>query len=250
MSKRHSSIGIKQAVRLEWMEKTVNLLLSGLDAASIRQELHEYLTDRKGDGSRGERSAKARTFAVTNLMKIWVSPDSELVALRDDALLCIRHEPSAALAVHWAMISAAYPFWFNVARQTGRLLNLQNQMTQAQVVHRLKEQYGDRQTVSRYAQFVVRSFVAWGVLKDAATTGCYEKTRPLMIADRNLVLLLLESVLQAMPEGKATLPVLLNAPAFFPFQLPVITGDFVGQNAARIQVVRYGLDEEMLELKG
>ena len=31
MGKRHEAIGIKQAIRLEWMQKATNLLLSGLD---------------------------------------------------------------------------------------------------------------------------------------------------------------------------------------------------------------------------
>ncbi|MEZ4677310.1 MAG: hypothetical protein R2932_24140 [Caldilineaceae bacterium] len=249
MGKRHNSIGIKQTVRLEWMQKTVNLLLAGLDEVTVRQELHEYLHERKGSGIRGDRSSEARSFAVTNLMRIWVTPDPELVPLRDAALASIRTDPAVSMAAYWAMISAAYPFWFNVARQTGRLLNLQNQVTHAQIVHRLKEQYGDRQTVSRNTQFVIRSFIAWDVLKDSPATGCYEKTKPLIISDRNLTLQLLESALQAMPEGKATLSMLLNAPAFFPFQLPAITGDFIGQNAERVQVARYGLDEEMLKLR-
>ena len=151
MGKRHESIGIKQVIRFDWMQKTVNLLLAGLDATKIRQELHEFLADKKGNGSKGERSDQTRTFAVNNLMKIWVSPDSELILLRDASLSSLRENSLMPLAVHWGMISAVYPFWFNVARQTGRLLALQEQVTQMQIIGRMKEQYGDRQTVSRYA---------------------------------------------------------------------------------------------------
>ena len=153
MGKRHEAIGIKQAIRFEWMQKAANLLLAGLDAKTIRQELHEFLADRKGNGSEGERSDQTRTFVVNNLMKIWVSPDPELIPFRDASLAFLRENPSMALAVHWGMISAVYPFWFNVARQTGRLLALQDQVTQTQIINRLKEQYGDRQTVSRYSRF-------------------------------------------------------------------------------------------------
>ena len=53
MGKRHEAIGIKQAIRFEWMQKAANLLLAGLDAKTIRQELHEFLADRKGNGSEG-----------------------------------------------------------------------------------------------------------------------------------------------------------------------------------------------------
>ena len=248
--KRHEAIGIKQTIRFEWMQKTVSLLLAGLDAKTIRQELHEYLSERKGNGSEGVRSEQTRAFVVSNLMKIWVFPDPELIPFRDASLAFLRENPSMALAVHWGMVSAVYPFWFNVARQIGRLLALQDQLTQTQIIGRLKEQYGDRQTVSRYAKFVIRSLVAWNALKDSQTKGCYEKADPVSIVEPNLAILMFESALLATPEAKGALGLLLHNPAFFPFHLPVLTGDFVSQRSERIEVVRYGLDDELLKLNG
>ncbi len=249
MGKRHEALGIKQAIRFEWMQKAANLLLAGLDTKTIRQELHEFLANRKGNGSEGERSDQTRTFVVNNLMKIWISPDPELTSFQDASLAFLRENPSMALAVHWGMISAVYPFWFNVARQTGRLLALQDQVTQTQIINRLKEQYGDRQTVGRYAQYVIRSFVAWGALKDSEAKGCYEKAAPVSITDADLAILMFESALLATPEANGALGLLLNNPAFFPFQLPVMTGNFVSQRSDRIDAVRYGLDDELLKLK-
>ncbi len=249
MGKRHESVGIKQVIRFEWMQKAANLLLAGLDARAIRQELHEFLLDRKGDGSEGNRGETSRKQVVTMLMRIWVSPDPELVPFRDGALAFLQEHPSMSLPVHWGMVSAAYPFWFNVARQTGRLLALQDQVAQCQIFNRLKEQYGDRETVSRYARYAVRSFVYWGVLRDSETKGCYEKAAPAGIDDSDLAILMLESTLHATPEAKGALSLLLNTPAFFPFQLPAMTGDFVSQRSDRIDVVRYGLDDELLKLR-
>lgn len=250
MSKRHEAIGIKQAIRFEWMQKAANLLLAGLDARTIRQELHEFLAERKGSGSDGDRGETSRTQVVNMLMKVWIAPESGLQAFRDALLAYLHANPSMSLPVHWVMISAAYPFWFNVARQTGRLLSLQNQVTQAQVFSRLKEQYGDRETVARYARYTIRSFVAWGLLEDTDAKGCYEKAAPVSIADANLAILMFESALLATPEANGALGLLLNNPAFFPFRVPVMTGDFVSQRSDRIAVVRYGLDDELLKLKG
>jgi len=249
MGKRHEAIGIKQAIRFEWMQKAANLLLAGLEAKTIRQELHEFLADRKGNGSEGERSDQTRTFVVNNLMKIWVSPDPELIPFRDASLAFLRENPSMALAVHWGMISAVYPFWFNVARQTGRLLALQDQVTQTQIINRLKEQYGDRQTIFRYGRYVLRSFVAWGALRDSEAKGCYEKATPLNIVDLDLAIVMIESALLANSEAKGALGLLLNNPAFFPFNLPVVSGGFVSQRSKRINVARYGFEDEMLTLR-
>jgi hypothetical protein len=245
---RHESIGIKQVIRYEWMQKTANLLLTGLDAQTIRHELHELLTDQKGSGSEGERSDQTRAFAVNNLMKMWVSPNPELLIFRDAALAYLRKHQSMGLAVHWAMVSAAYPFWFNVAKQVGRLLNLQDRITQPQIFNRLKEQYGDREIVARNARYVVRSFVAWGVLRDSCTKGCYEKVIPTTISDQDLTILMFRAALHTTPDGKDTLRHLLSNPSFFPFHLPVVNSGFITQYSGQIEVIRLGIDEEILRL--
>lgn len=250
MAKRHDAIGIKQAIRYEWIQKTANLLLAGLDANAIRQELHEYLADRMGSGERKERSVEARSFAVGILINTWVNCVDEIKLLRNNLLTYVPQGSVHELAAHWAMISAAYPFWFNVAKQTGRILALQEQVTMKQISSRTIEQYGDRQTVSRNVQFVVRSFSSWGVLEESESKGCYEKSSPAAISDKKLAVLMYESALHATHEPKSALGLLLNNPAFFPFKLPVMTGDQVLQHSNRIDVARYGLDDELLKLRG
>lgn len=130
------------------------------------------------------------------------------------------------------------------------MLNLQDQVTQQQITNRLKEQYGDRQTVSRYARCVIRSFVAWGVLKDSVTKGCYEKTAMVAISDNDLAILMFEAALHTTHEGQGTMRLLFNNPAFFPFLLPVMTGDFVSQTSDRMRVGHHGFDDELLMLDG
>ena len=186
MSKRHEKLGLKQTIRYEWMQKATNLMLSGLDEKTIRQELHQFLSDRKGNGSEGVRSENTRIFVVNNLMNIWVAPEPELIPFRDASLTVLREGHSSALAVHWGMISAAYPFWLKVASQVGRLLALQDQITRPQIFARVKEQYGDRESVARAVRFAVRSFVAWDFLADAGSKGCYQGMSQMDITDENV----------------------------------------------------------------
>lgn len=246
---RHNSIGIKQPIIYPCMAKVANLLLAGLDPRGIRHELHRALAQRINSDSGEERSVQTRTFAVNNLMNIWVTPDASLTPFRDAALDLLRHDASQALPIHWAMVCSAYPFWFNVARQTGRLLALQGQITQAQVVNRLIEQYGERSTISRYARYVLRSFVSWGVLSDTDVQGHYEANNKLPIDDPAISALLLEASLYAEPEGKSTIDVLLKSPGHFPFSLQSLNGIILSRLSPRIIVERYGLDDEILKLK-
>jgi len=199
-TKTPAEIGIKQVLRYRWMQAAGRMAAAGMNESAMRAALHETLlaedsvernpritaspAPRRGAGdavirgllhSDGDaprvRSAQTRTFTVNNLVRIW-GPSAE--PLRTDALVVLGETPTMASAAHWALISAAYPFWAETALQVGRLLTLQGTATQPQIVQRLRERYGDRTTVRRYAQYVIRAMVDWGVLRDAARRGMYE----------------------------------------------------------------------------
>ena len=248
MGNRHDKVGIQRELHLEWFEKAAAVYAAGYAKVAARQEFYSYLENATGFDS--PPSLQSKTYIANVLVKTWVAPEKELMSLREEAHHLLNRNPCCRIAIHWSLLCAAYPFWFNVATCVGRLLNLQNQVTQYQVVLRMKEIYGDRQTVSRRARYVIRSFVTWGVLKDTEVKGCYEGVEPESIHGTNLAILMLEGALHAIPESKSALGPLLNNPAFFPFKLPVMSGNIVSLNNDRIDVVRYGLDDELLILSG
>ncbi len=246
MSKRYDRLGIKQTIQKHWMDYVVKMMLAGLSKKEIRAELDEFLAREKPYTG---NTPKTHSF-IKSMLSSWYSPDKDLIDFRDHSFELIRHEPPQNwIPYHWAVISASYPFWFNVAMQVGRLLNLQDKITKQQISIRLREIYGDRESVWHYAQYVIRSFIAWGVLADSKVKGCYEQSKIMGINDQNLAILLYESALHANSEGKATLELLKNNPAFFPFQLPVLTGDFISQHSNAIDVVHCGLSDELLKLR-
>ena len=246
MSKRHDKIGIKQGLRKEWLDKTINLKLSGLSDKEIRDELMAYMSDKLDNGSIGIRGKQTTKIAVSMMSKIWIKPDDELLSFRD-ALLKIAVVDNY-LQCHWAMLSAVYPFWYKVAQQAGRLLNLQEQTSKAQIIQRIKEEYGDRSSVIRSAQRVIQGFLAFGVIEESEHKNYYSSANPIN-CNYEMTILLYEAALHVDKEGKAALGLLKNNPAFFPFQLPVLTGDFISQHSNTIDVVRYGLDDELLKLR-
>jgi hypothetical protein len=246
MSNRHNKIGIQRELYLQWFDHAALVYSSGYTKTAARQELYSYLDNAVGFIT--SPSNQTKTYIANVLIKTWIAPDKELVPLRDMAHTLLNSNSCSRSAVHWALLCAAYPFWYNVASRVGRLLNLQDQVTQSQIVLRLKETYGDRQTVSRRARYVIRSLVNWNVLRDSKEKGCYEKVLPVVITDLDLSVFMLEAALYASPEDKQALSLLLNNPAFFPFQLPVIVGDYVSQHTERVEVDRYGLDDEYLRL--
>ena len=183
---RHDKIGIKQTIQRHWMDRVLRMLLAGLSETEIRNDLIEYLATQKQSGGIGERGDKTYRIAI-GMLGSWFSPLKELSEFRDESLEMARILPEKMiLPLHWAVISASYPFWFKVAEQVGRLLNLQDQVTQLQIFGRLKELYGDRETVARNARYTVRSFVAWQVLKDSLTKGSYKPGQVFTVANQKL----------------------------------------------------------------
>jgi len=246
MSNRHEKIGIKQGLRIEWLDKALNLKLAGLKNQEIKDSLKEYMANRLDNGKIGQRGKTTTEIAVSMLFKTWINPDKELKRLQKKALSIAKN--NNYLPCHWAMLCAEYPFWYRVAIQTGRLLNLQKQVSKKQIIQRIREIYGDRSSVIRSAQRVIQGFLGVGVLEESKIKNFYS-TKTLIKSDYDITILLFEAVLHAEPDNKLVLGSLTNNPAFFPFQLPVLKGDYISQQSDCIEVIHYGLDDELLRLK-
>ena len=248
MNERAGQVGISQRLRVEWLEATANLVLTGNGGAAIRDALNEMLAEKLSLNSRAVRGNRQKT--ITILMKIWCNVPPGLDPLRDDGLAML---PALAAdhrhAVHWGMTLAAYPFWGAVATHAGRLLGLQSTAAAAQVQRRVREGYGERQTVSRAAARVLRSFIDWGALADTDAKGVYARGEQRQIEDAKVVAWLTEALLHGQPSGAVTLTRLLRHPSLFPYRLPHLAASRLAAHSPRLEALRQGLDEEVLMLR-
>ncbi|MBU0465556.1 MAG: hypothetical protein KKE12_18505, partial [Proteobacteria bacterium] len=69
-----------------------------------------------------------------------------------------------------------------------------------------------------------------------------------IIKNSDIAILLFESALNATPDGKGALGFLTKSPGLFPFQVPLLTGNYIAQNCERIDVVHHGFDDDLLKL--
>ena len=248
MRDRSRQIGFSQRIRLEWLERTAYLVLAGNDNESINTALAEFLQDKLSIGGKAQRGNREK--AITILMKIWSNVPSELTSLRDSGLSLFKSLPrDVHIAIHWGMAMAVYPFWGAVASSTGRLLRLQGTASASQVQRRLREKYGERETVSRAARRVLRAFVDWDVLEETDEKGIYRSRRPRKIEDPRLVSWLIEACLVASTDLSGTLTSLIGSPALFPFELRSLAANELGRND-RLEVVNHGLGGELVVLRG
>jgi hypothetical protein len=281
MNSRLNQVGFSQRVRLEWLEKTASLVLTGSDEASIYKVLQEMLEDQlsvdrkvgrsdakcavsKGLKSRSiedRREGKgyvrgSREKVITILMKIWVRPPHHLDHLHRKGLELLPSLPREDhIAIHWGMTMAVYPFWGIVATHVGRLLRLQGTVTHAQVRRRVMEQYGQRPTVKDAVRRVLRSMVDWGVLNDAKrynerrADGTYVPGLSLAVNQIELIAWLAEAILHAHPNGSLPLTTVLDSTSLFPFRLhPVSAAHLIHANG-QLEVLRHGLDQDLIMLR-
>jgi hypothetical protein len=248
--KRHEVIGIKQVTRREWYDFALDHLINGDSVDAIHAGLDQFISERRQSGGYGERGEQTYTKAVTQIMKCWVSPEKDLRPFRDAALAYVRTaDRSDRVVLHWAVTIAVYPFWHRVAAVVGRLLNLQEAVSQSQIRQRCYEAFGERTTIERSARRVMRSFVDWGVLEDSDTKGMYRRPPSVVVTSHELATLLIEAVLLAIPEGRAPQSQILSHPGLFPFKLPMMSASLIVSHSERIDVGRYGLDDELLRLR-
>ena len=248
MKNRAMQVGIDRMIRLAWLERTASLVLGGNTKTEIKKALQHDLCDSFQSGVTAARGSLDKT--ITILMKVWLTTPHELRGLRDTGLEFLKRTPQQdRIIIHWGMLMAVYPFWANVASQTGRLLKLQGTAGAAHVQRRVREQYGERETVSRAAQRVLRSFVDWDVLHESGVAGVYEPLPTMVVSDRDVAAWLIETVVLSRTNGPITLKNLFESVSLFPFKVAQISSDELISATSRLDVIRHNLDEEMVVLK-
>lgn len=245
---RFTQVGLDRPVRLAWLEKASSLVLAGNQAKDIKSILQDDLQGSFRSNRTDVRGSMDKT--ITILMKVWLTVPDELESLRIEGLERLRNAPqSDHIALHWGMLMAVYPFWSEVATKVGRLLMLQGSVAASQVQRRVREQTGERETVSRRARYVLRSFLDWGVLQESEKKGIYHAGPTVAVENAQLATWLVEASLHSRVSGSAPLQELLNNPSLFPFRLMSIHSDILTTTSTNLDISRQGLNEDIVRLR-
>lgn len=248
INSRYQQIGLDRRIRLDWLELTTNLVLAGNHKSDVKIHLQDKLNDQLPSRENVVHGIRYKTITV--LMKVWINVPKGLEILRDTGLDLLRTLPKDNhIAVHWGMIMAVYPFWSEVAAQTGRLLSLQGGVAPVHVQRRIRERYGERETVSTATYRLIRSFVDWGVLVKSSEKRIYSRGLSLALDEPKLISWLIEASLHACSEGKATVGSLLNNKSLFPFQLPPFSENNLIDISSRLEVHRNSSGDNLIILR-
>lgn len=230
-------IGIDRKIDREWLDAVLDRFATGSDLAATRAFLHDLLQPQHP-----AQAARQKTVGI--LLRIWPLASKQHQGVRSQALTLLPAVPSRdRVWLHWGMAVLTYPLFRDTAAAVGRLLKLQGDFTLAQLERRLVEDWGDRSTLRRAAQRIVRSMVQWGVLAEVGR-GKFGPAPKRMSGSSELQLWMMEALHLADGSRELESHQLLTLPTAFPFQINVGLGDL--RRSDRFAVHRQGLDMDMV----
>jgi hypothetical protein len=241
------SIGIKQIIRLQWLDYILEQIKQGKKSADIRKELSIILALRQNSDVVIEKGNVTKNILISNLCKTWIDKEPDHKILRGKLL---KINTSNTIPLHWISISLAYPFWFEVATIIGRLLSLQPSFNHNQLLNRLKEIYGDRETVKRCTRYVLRSMLDWGCISEIErSTGQYGKSDKIYVDNPALISLFLEMVITNFERDQISITEFYTHPSLFPFNLQNISSNELTRNNDSLKSVRLSMHDEVITFK-
>ena len=241
-------LGFKKDIRLEWMNHSLYLTLQGLSEKDIRKELDEYLSVQVTES--GKAFTKAALNNAKPLLAIWFKSDPVNNDFRDALIReAASIDSSNWIPLHWALMAVEYPLWYHVANQFGRLFSLQDIVTPAQVYSRIKDIYGDSETVSRNTRYIITTMSHWKLIeKQNGKNGFYVRPKIVTVNDRILALLC-ESILRCKAESVAE-EALLHDQSLYMFS----SEDFVlrlipSLSNNRVSLTQYGIGKWLFSIQ-
>lgn len=231
-------VGFDRKVKREWLDALADQVAQCQDAAKLRTFLDAHLqSEHPGETARGK--------TMTVLMRIWALVPEQDRHLRQDAFELLKVIPAQdRIWLHWGMCLVAYPLFRDSATAIGRLLKLQDEFTLAQLQRKLLDRWGERSTVTRAFQRIVRSMVEWGTLADTEAPGHFQAANVITTSSKPLQLWFLRACHQAVEKEAIEAEQLLNQPLAFPFKLSIKMSDL--RRSKDFAIHRQGIDMDMV----
>lgn len=205
-------IGMNRAVKLEWLNKSADLVRQGYDDKTIRAELQNYLSFEID-------SAVNLKNARTILLQTWVYTPAEHRGIRQEALALVEKGGVEALAGHWSMLLVTYPVFADVCGLIGKLSNIQDTFSTTWLKEKLFEIWGERGTLVHSVSRTLQTLRYLGVV-ETVKTGVFQINRQ-ELTSQKAIQVLLTAVLLLKEKAYYEIPELSCVPKLFPFVFDV-----------------------------
>jgi hypothetical protein len=160
-------IAFNRRLRASWLKEGLRLLADGTTGAAWLERMEDLVRD----SNSGADSVKK---SMRYLRHVWLEP-GDMDKLRGDGVALYLSRPSEAscITLCWGMAIATYPFLNDVAATVARLVRIQSQVKLEQILRKLTETYGEKETVRRSGRYALGLLADFGFVKHAEAAGCY-----------------------------------------------------------------------------
>lgn len=158
------TVGYACSIKLQWLNKAIQLLSDNLEEAAYKEKLNEYLAFEIDSPTRLRKTREI-------LMNVWFYDSEGIAPIRQEALSLIEKYPDYAVPVHLCMIYLAYPIVADVCKFIGRIFEFQDEVTNGVLRQKLYDEWGERGTLETTTRRITLT------LKEMDILFCETRTR-------------------------------------------------------------------------
>ena len=222
-------VGLARPLKIEWLNKTVDLVLDGKKPEAIKEELNTYL-------SFEIESPTSLRKTRESLMNIWAAQSDETVDARAYALSLYATLATDKLPLHWCMLLIKYPIFADICAFIGKISTIEDSFTTAWLREKLYESWGERTTLNVPVKNILRTLVDFDAL-EKVKIGVY-RTKRKPVKDSNIIRLIIMTLLALGKKAYYEVSELSRVPFYFPFEYDV-TLEWL-QNTPEINIGNFG----------
>lgn len=205
-------IGLSRPIKLEWLDKTVELILERKTKDEISEELKFYLSFEIKD--------KTNLYKTrSSLLNIWVRTPDEFQEIKDLALEIYDKDDANKLVTHWCMMLLAYPVFSDVCALIGKITDIQGTFTTRWLKQNLSDIWGERTTLLYSADKILQTLKYMGVIENEEI-GVY-KTHTFDVNDEAMKCLIVLTVIAINSKAYYEISELSQIPQMFPFNYSI-----------------------------
>lgn len=205
-------VGLSRNLKIQWLNKVVELYSLGLEEVDIKNQLNEYLSY---EITSPTNLRKTREI----LMNIWVYDNEMSQKIREEAITLIKQDSDFALAMHWCMMLNAYPVFVDLCKLIGKMAEFQDEITLAQIKQKLYDEWGERSTLYHSIDKLIATLKGMDVLV-CDKPGKYQIKKHRVLNDK-VIKLMIYTLMSIDDSGYYTFLDLNSSSYLFPFEYEI-----------------------------
>lgn len=237
------SIAFNRRLSAAWLREGLRLRSEGIDGDAWVERMRSVISDEVTGRDSIQKSLRYLRHAL-------VEP-GDLEPLRADAVRLFQSSCDAEKdrVLSWGLAAACYPFLQEVAATIGRMLRVQPEMKLEQLLRKLTESFGEKETVRRSGRYSLGLIQDLAFVHRTKKAGCYSASQTIKVTDPDLASWLIKAWFFA---AGTTSPMdriaLSNHPSLSFFDAPELVATALKQGV--LVVDRLSLSQDMVRLTG